>query len=547
MTPPRSALFAIALAALSCGSPADAPVAPAGTTHADLVTLFADWRAFAAPPVVDGVPDYSTAAMAAQHEALAAWQSRLASFDTTGWSIPERVDWHLVQAEMNGLDFDHRVLRPWQNNPAYYVQLWMAQSDTPDHEGPTPWGVIEAWKYDYPLSAEAAAELAARIAAIPAFLETAKTNLTGNQKDLWYMGVKAIDGQRADLERFGERVAGTSPDLDAAIVAAARASADLRDWLDAQYASRTGPSGVGRENYDWYLKNVHLSPYTWADEVRIMKEELARSYTALRFLENRSRNLAPLEPYASQAEWDRAMGSVAQDYVAFMEREGIVTTKDWFAPALAERIGRYNPEGPGSFFGQVDSRNPYAMRTHGNHWIDLARLEREPHPSPIRQVPQLYNIWDSRSEGLSTAWEEWMMQAGLFDDPPRAKELVQILIAQRAARALSGLYMHSNDFTLEQATKYAAEWTPRGWMSAESELVWFEQHLYLQQPGYGSSYLAGKAQLQELLLQVQHREGDAFTIKGFVDRMNASAIIPVSLLQWEMTGDDTALRRILVE
>ena len=541
----RSALLALALATLSCGSPAETPVAPAGTTHADLVTFFADWRGFAAPPVTNGVPDYSKAAMTTQHQALPAWQARLASFDTTGWSVPERVDWHLVQAEMNGLDFDHRVLRPWENNPAYYVQLWTAQSDTPDHEGPTPWGVIEAWTYEYPLSAEAAAELAAKFAAIPAFLETAKTNLTGNQKDLWYMGVKALDGQRGDLERYGQRVAGTSADLDAAVAAAAQASADLRDWLDSQYASKTGLSGVGRENYDWYLKNVHLSPYSLDDEILLHRRELARSYTALKLEENRNRNLEPLPIISTAEDWDRIKGQAVTDYVAFMDREEIVTVKDYFDPALREQLGRFNENGPTSFFAHVDYRNSYAMRTHGNHWIDLQRLAIEPHPSPIRQVPQLYNIWDSRSEGLSTAWEEWMLHAGLFDETPRARELIWVLVAQRAARGISGLMMHANEWSLAEAVEYAAEWTPYGWLAADGELVWFEQHLYLQQPGYGSSYLAGKAQIEEMLSQRQHQLGETFTMKGFVDQMNASALIPVSLLQWEMTGDDAAVRAVL--
>ena len=48
--------------------------------------------------------------MAAQHKALAGYQARLAAIDPSGWPIPQQVDYHVVRAEMNGLDFDHRVL-----------------------------------------------------------------------------------------------------------------------------------------------------------------------------------------------------------------------------------------------------------------------------------------------------------------------------------------------------------------------------------------------------------------------------------------------------
>ena len=67
----------------------------------------------------------------------------------------------------------------------------------------------------------------------------------------------------------------------------------------------------------------------------------------------------------------------------------------------------------------------------------------DPHPSPIRRGPLLYNIFDSRAEGLATGVEEMMMHAGLYDDNPRVREIVWIMLAQRAARGLGSLYVHS--------------------------------------------------------------------------------------------------------
>ncbi len=546
---PRSLLlFALPLLVIAYActpAPETEPAAPPslhveqeGSTHGDLLSFFDAWTAFRRPPLVDGVPDYSADAMAAQYAELPVWMARLASFDTTGWSVAERVDWHLVMAEMNGLEFDHRVLRPWVNNPAFYVQIWTSQSDTPSHEGPTPEGFIDLWTYDLPLTGDAAVELASRIRTIPPFLERARTNLTGNQKDLWTMGVKALEGQRRDLERFAVRVEGTSTDLGEAIAAATDASASFAEWLLERAPSRTGPSGVGRDEYTWYLKNVHLSPYSWEDEVRIVEAELARSYTALRLEEQRNRDLPTLEPIPNAAEYDRRVNQAVDDYVAFLERADIMEPKPYMAPALRARVGRFSPaSGPRSFFSEVDYRDPRTMRVHGTHWIDLARMQVEPHPSPIRALPLSYNIWDSRSEGLATAMEEFSMHAGLFDDSPRSRELIWILVAQRAARALAGLRMHSNEWTLDEAVAFAARWTPRGWMQATGDLVWFEQHLYLMQPGYGPSYLTGKAQIEELLSARQHQLGDAFTVRGFFDDMNAKGLIPVSLIRWEMTGD----------
>jgi len=84
--------------------------APKSTSYADLTALFADWRSFQRPKLVDGVPDYTAGAMDRQRHDLEGYQRRLYAIDPAGWPIPQQVDWHVVRAEMNGLDFDQNVL-----------------------------------------------------------------------------------------------------------------------------------------------------------------------------------------------------------------------------------------------------------------------------------------------------------------------------------------------------------------------------------------------------------------------------------------------------
>ena len=109
------------------------------------------------------------------------------------------------------------------------------------------------------------------------------------------------------------------------------------------------------------------------------------------------------------------------------------------------------------------------------------------------------------------------------------------MLAQRAARALSGLYLHGNVFDMEEAVAHATEWTPRDWLP-DAALVRNEQHLYLQQPGYGTSYLTGKIQIEELMAEWAIREGNDFTLKRLFDAFFAAGVIPVVLTRWEMTG-----------
>jgi uncharacterized protein (DUF885 family) len=163
-------------------------------------------------------------------------------------------------------------------------------------------------------------------------------------------------------------------------------------------------------------------------------------------------------------------------------------------------------------------------------------MERQPHANPIRRGPLLYNIWAERNEGLATAMEEMMMHAGLFEAKPRSRELIYILLAQRGARAMGDLMMHANEWTLEQAVKYAVDWTPRGWLRESGNTVWTEQELYLQQPAYGTSYLVGKLQIDQLIADRARQQGEAFTLRQFMDEFQAAGVIPVSLVRWEMTN-----------
>lgn len=75
-------------------------------------------------------------------------------------------------------------------------------------------------------------------------------------------------------------------------------------------------------------------------------------------------------------------------------------------------------------------------------------------------------------------------------------------------------------------------------MKTEKELLLFEQHLYMRQPGYGSSYITGKYLLEEAMMEYArtHEGGESnFRIKDFLDQLNRIGNIPISMGQWELT------------
>jgi hypothetical protein len=276
---------------------------------------------------------------------------------------------------------------------------------------------VELWSYEFPLNAERTERLAAGIRAIPKLLEQAKRNLVGDKADLWTFGTRSIKEQSADLERLASRVAGAQGSLKADVQRAKEATDAFAAWLDAQAPSKRAPSGVGVENYDWYLKNVQLVPYTWQDEVTIMERELARAHAFLALEERRNAALPVQVPIATADDFNRKFSESVTQYMSFLKDHDIMTVRDYMEPALRARIGTF-AAGPREFFSEVDYRDREVMLTHSYHWFDLAQMAKDPHRNPIRRGALLYNMFITRTEGHATGWEEMMLQAGMFDARP---------------------------------------------------------------------------------------------------------------------------------
>ena len=516
----------------------------AGGSYNDLVSLYKEWREFVKPRVIAGVPDYSPEAMKAQREKLPSYQKRLAAIDCSRWPVAQQVDYHLVRAEMNGLDFDHRVLRPWSRMPSFYVFVTDSQPDVPLREGPEIFALLDIWRSEFPLAAKDRTEVSAKLRAVPAVLAQAKKNLVEEAKDLWTLGIQAMKEESAILDNLAKLLAKHHPEMVPEAERAKAAVAEFCAWLD----NKTGhmkavPCGVGVENFDWYMRNVHLVPYTWKEQLTILDREWERSMAALKFEEHRNLALPKLEPPATREEAIRRYNEAVDEFMRFLREEPVFTVPDYLRLDYF-RGGFAPPDARRDFFARIESLDPMPMKCHSMHWLDKQMMAQGPHASSIRRVPLLYNIWDSRAEGLATGMEEMMMQAGLFDKRPRAKELIHTLVAMRCARAMGDLKMHSNEWSLEDAAKAGVDRTPYGWLLPDGETIWTDLRIYLQQPGYGTSYVVGKVHIDKLVADRAVQMGGGFTLQKFMDEFLGSGMIPVSLIRWEMTGLDDEIRKL---
>ena len=371
---------ALLVAAVTCSAQSTA------STHEDLLELFEEWRAFEVPPWTEGAPDYTAERFAERYETFQTLRARLEAIDCSAWPIPQQVDWHLVRAEMNGFDFNHRVLKPWARDPAFYKSIWPDRSDVPGHEGPTHHALTELWTYQFPLNAKEERRLIAELSVIPPLMQQAQRNLMGDARDLWVTGIRNIRQQRDNLDAISERVSeGASPELRAVLDASKRATDELVVWLEAEAPTKKGPSGIGKDQYTWYQRNVHLVPMTWEDEVRLLKRELDRAWSSLKLEEHRNRNLPPLQAVATPEEFDALAEGAASRLMGFLKEQEIVTVADYFEPALRPHLGEFVPADRRHFFWITAHYDPLPLFTHFWHWFELARMDTEPHPSPVRR------------------------------------------------------------------------------------------------------------------------------------------------------------------
>jgi len=519
-------------AGASSGGPSTPSSRTASGSYDDLLALWKEFREFQKPRIVGGVPDYSAEAMAGQKSRIKGFQDRLAAIDPAGWPVERRVDREIVRAEMNGLEFDHRVLRPWSRIPSFYAVIQTSEPDVPLREGPEIHGVLDLWKLGFPPDDTGRALLREKLAAIPAVLGQAKKNLVEDTSDLWLLGIRQKRGESRDLEELGRRLGPTDPGLVPLVDAARAAVDDFRAWLEAGLKTAKGPSGIGIAEYDWYQENVHLVPYSWAEQLRIAERELERALAYLELEKARNAGLPPLRPAADLAELRARQKSATARFFDFLRRQGIFTVPEYMR--LDDEVGSFLPPERRDYFSQVIYHDPLPLICHSVHWLEKQRERRNAHP--VRGTPLLYNIWDSRAEGFATAFEEIMLGAGLFDENPRSRELVLNLLAFRAVRAIADLRLHSGDWTAEEAVRYAVKTTPEGWVLADGETIWGDLSIYLGQPGYGTSYIVGKVQVEKLLADCAVAKGGAFDLGAFLDDFFSRGLIPQSLIHWEMTG-----------
>jgi hypothetical protein len=507
-----------------------------GSDYSDLINLFDEFREFVKPSVLNGVPDYTAATKARQKRDLKNFHERLSGIDISGWPVSQQVDYHLVRAEMNGLDFYHRVLRPYSRNPDFYTPKDLAHRSIPE----------------LPFSPDYLTEFQKKLMVMPGFFKQAKINLTEGAPGLADLAMQSLKFAGATLKDLEPQLAELHPQLVPDAKRAYAAIEDYHDWLVENKGKMKSPDGVGIENYNWWLKNVWLFPYTW-DECRVILErEYGRGMAYLKLMENKNRKLPKAMLATTEEGYALRYREAEEELLTFLHEEEIFSVPGFFKATGPDVVapawnGPERLRGIREFFENCSDRDPQQQIIHnfaGHHYDELL-LERD--DRPIRGVRRLYNIDNVRAEGPALGLEEALMVAGLYENRPRGQEIVYIASAYRAIRGLADLRLHSNELSYSEALDFDVRMCPYGWAEKEGYTIWAHKSNTPLVPGFEMSYTMGKVQLEKLMADRAHQLGTKFNLREFMDEFRSYGMIPFALIRWEMTGLEDEIKKLLEE
>ena len=487
--------------------------------------------------------------------------AKVKALQTKGWSKDDRVDAILFRSELELSSFYGRVLHFEETNPQVYVNECSA-------------AIFSLLKKEYAPARTRALAATARLKQMPAFLEQGKKNLT---KPVGLYARLAVAAARGGDELYTGSLMTLATDLpegekEALVQArdgALKALHGFADWLEARIPKMAPFVPMGRANYDFYLRRVHLLPFD-AEQIEMLGQAELNRYRGLESL-LADPSLASPDPArarsipADQQAFLAAYQAREKEMIDFMQEKKLVTLPDYLGPFSIRQLPEaFKPTSPGGFMNppglyDKDPEGFFFIPTYnpksGNFYIRAAIedprpiLGHEGIPGHFLQISVANHVADEIRrqqsdnvfvEGWALYGEEMLARQGLYPDNSPAQGQVLRLSRYRAARIGVDVNLHTGKWTFEQAVQYFMEAGGLDREAAEGEAAGAAS-TPLQKIGY----MTGKSQIMGLLGRYRDRKGKDFRLGAFHDQLISYGSLPVTVLTWLMLDDPGPLEAAL--
>lgn len=531
----------------------------------DLARDFWTWRAATQPSSGDDIPrlerpagwlpDWSPAAVADRRSTLAGLVARHRAIDPAAWPVPRQVDHRLIGSALARVAWELDGAPAWRRDPAFYIQQAL---------GP----VFDVLLPPPPVSAARADLVVTRLGHVARIVDHARANLDDPRAPFARLAIDTlsdIDARLATLARELEAaVPGHRGRITPAASAAAAALVELRRWLEARAGTMKTDTAVGRAAYVRFLREVALVPYTPEEIVAMGRQEWERA-VAFEALEQGRNRALPAMPIFPDAEAQIAASAAQEQAIReFLEREGLLTVPGWLRHYRNLLLPPYLA--PIAFLGVTDDlTGPSRLADDGYSYIRAPRPDlpyfylstaRDPRPIIVHEgVPGHYmqlalswahenpirrQYYDSgANEGLGFYAEEMMLQAGLWAESPRSREIIYNFARLRALRVEVDVKLATGLFAIPQAAEYLEKTVPMDAATALEEAASFAAG-----PGQAITYQIGKLQVTSLLADARRAQGRRFSLRAFHDYLWKNGNVPLSLLRWELLNDRRDVARL---
>ena len=497
--------------------------------------------------------NWSAAAIARQRADLGGLARRWKALDTTAWPAAEKIDYQLIGSAIARVRWELDLNPRWQRDPTFYIEQ-------------TVGALQDELLAPPPFDEARVSELLVRAENIPSILEQAKTNLKP-VAPFAKLAIAALSDVEARMQRVERGVSPLLQDdanrarFSSAIGKSSKALAEFRDDLKRGLPNMQREFALGREAYSFFLHHVALLPYTPEQLLTMARQDFERVLTDEAL--ERQRNLGvpeltlPATPEEEIKRMERADAAIrsflvahgilsvpsdiphwtmreAPDYLVALD--GFGELDDFTGPSRPKEDGiRWLiPANPG-YFHRAYALDPRTTGVHEGapgHFFQLSLSRRNSHA--IRRW-----YYDSgANEGLGFYAEEMMLQAGLYDDSPRTREIIYSFARLRALRVEVDVKLALGQFTMEQAADYLARTVPMDRTTAESEAADFATA-----PGLAIAYEIGKLQIEAMLAERRLQLGEKFNLRDFHDYVWSNGNVPFSLQRWELLGLDDEIRK----
>jgi hypothetical protein len=530
---------------------------------ADLGSEVWHWRARQQPAMGDDIPrlprpsgwlpDFSPEAVDRARQRRDELAARWRALDVSGLDVEGRIDHRLLGSVLSRVTWELDVLQSWRRDPLFHV-----------HQALNPY--FDRLLALPPFGDERAAGIVAAVENIPLTVERALAALDAPAGPLTVAALELLDGVG---DRFRESTGALVDQLPGAhrqaLTDAVPAATAALEALGAGLAARDGLSDVvaaGEEAFVWFLRNVAVIAESPDELVRRAHQEWERAVVWEAVAKHRA-NGVPVPPLPESTSAQVASEAAAEAEIRrFYDDGGFLSQPDSLRRYLNAEVPAYlaplrflgvlddltdefrldedgvsyvPPPAPDlPYFYAANARDPRAGIAHeGAHYQQLALANG--HPNPVRR-----RYYDSGSnEGIAFYNEEYLLQAGLFDDAPHTRAVIWNFARLRALRVEADVHLATGATTLDEAVDFFVRRVPM-----DRQTAFEESCFYAGNPGLALSYQTGKLQLMSLVASAAEAGGAEFSLRRIHDAIWRDGNVPFALLRWQLLGDRSVLDAI---